>query len=52
MAFQTERERNAALMLARRFASDCNVSLRCCTLMYFILFQFMKLLKFLQCGDW
>ncbi|KAF3330699.1 hypothetical protein FCM35_KLT04053 [Carex littledalei] len=27
LAFQSERERNAALILARRFASDCNVAL-------------------------
>ncbi|KAJ4750943.1 stomatal closure actin-binding-like protein [Rhynchospora pubera] len=27
LAFQTERDRNAALMLARKFASDCNVAL-------------------------
>lgn len=27
VAFQSERERNAAIMLARRFASDCNVRL-------------------------
>lgn len=26
LAFETERERNAAIMLARRFAFDCNVS--------------------------
>lgn len=27
LVFETERERNAAIMLARRFAYDCNVSL-------------------------
>lgn len=27
LAFQSERERNAAMMLARRFAFDCNVSI-------------------------
>lgn len=27
VAFESERERNAAIMLARRFACDCNVSL-------------------------
>jgi len=27
IAFESERERNAAIMLARRFAFDCNVSL-------------------------
>lgn len=26
LAFESERERNAAIMLARRFAFDCNVS--------------------------
>lgn len=26
LAFESERERNAAVMLARRFAFDCNVS--------------------------
>lgn len=26
VAFESERERNAAIMLARRFACDCNVS--------------------------
>jgi hypothetical protein len=27
IAFESERERNAAIMLARRFACDCNVTL-------------------------
>lgn len=27
IAFESERERNAAIMLARRFACDCNVSI-------------------------
>jgi len=27
LAFESERERNAAIMLARRFAFDCNVCL-------------------------
>lgn len=27
VAFESERERNAAIMLARRFACDCNVSI-------------------------
>ena len=27
LGFESERERNAAIMLARRFAFDCNVSL-------------------------
>lgn len=28
LAFESERERNAAIMLARRFAFDCNVSIQ------------------------
>lgn len=28
LGFESERERNAAIMLARRFAFDCNVSLK------------------------
>ncbi|KAL5699736.1 Stomatal closure-related actin-binding protein 1 [Ranunculus cassubicifolius] len=27
LAFESERERNAAIMLARRFAFDCNITL-------------------------
>nr|GMD23027.1 stomatal closure-related actin-binding protein 1-like [Ipomoea batatas] len=27
LAFETERERNAAIMLARRFSFDCNITL-------------------------
>lgn len=28
LAFESERERNAAIMVARRFAYDCNVSVQ------------------------
>ena len=30
LVFESERERNAAIMLARRYALDCNVGIFCC----------------------
>lgn len=38
LAFESERERNATIMLARRFAFDCNVGVYNIFLFYFVLF--------------
>lgn len=42
LAFESERERNATIMLARRFAFDCNVGVYDIFLFYFIFSSFQQ----------
>lgn len=42
LAFESERERNATIMLARRFAFDCNVGVYNIFLFYFIFSSFQQ----------